>query len=84
MCSCLLTGYAVFVYKRLVIRLNLVNRTKWLLTLAAIVMRLALSILELITSQYGESTLKYYYLFVLDQINFMIILSLFFNVIGSW
>jgi hypothetical protein len=67
-----------------VIRLNLVNRTKWLLTLAAIVMRLALSILELITSQYGESTLKYYYLFVLDQINFMIILSLFFNVIGSW
>jgi len=80
----LLTGYAIFVYKRLVIRLNLVNRTKWLLTLAAIVMRLALSILELITSQYGESTLKYYYLFVLDQINFMIILSLFFNVIGSW
>jgi hypothetical protein len=61
-----------------------VNRTKWLLTLAAIVMRLALSILELITSQYGESTFKYYYLFVLDQINFMIILSLFFNVIGSW
>ena len=80
----MLTGYAIFVYKRLVIRLNLVNRTKWLLTLAAIVMRLALSILELITSQYGESTLKYYYLFVLDQINFMIILSLFFNVIGSW
>lgn len=82
--SLFLIAYAVYVYNKLSIRLNQINRIKWLIALIAIMMRLALSIVELVRHDYSPGAFKYYFLWVIDQAHFMIMLTLFFTVIGSW
>lgn len=79
-----LATYAVFVIKRLKIRLNIITRVKWIIALISVLMRLLLTVIEYVRDDYGLNTFKYYYLFAVDQTHFMIILTLFFTVIGSW
>jgi len=81
--SCIVT-YAVWTLQHIKIRLNLITRCKWAIALLAILMRTALSIEQFVKHKYRETAFMYYYLFVIDQAHFMIILTLFFTVIGSW
>lgn len=76
--------YAVWTVKRLKIRLNFITRIKWVIAFFAILMRVALTIDEFVRREYRETAFMYYYLFLIDQAHFMIILTLFFTVIGSW
>lgn len=81
--SCIIT-YALWTLQHIKIRLNLITKCKWAIALLAILMRTALSIEQFVKRQYRETAFMYYYLFVIDQAHFMIILTLFFAVIGSW
>lgn len=65
-CSVLLIAYAIFVLRKLSIRLNRINRIKWLIALIAIILRLALSIFELVTHKYNPNALKFYFLYLVD------------------
>jgi hypothetical protein len=69
---------------KLSIRLNKISKVRWFCGLISILMRSALTIYEFASHNYEWSTLKYYYTFVLDQLQFMVMLTLFFSVIGSW
>jgi hypothetical protein len=83
--SVAIVTYAIFTARRLKIRLNRITRIKWAIAFIAILMRLALTISDFVRREYrGETAFIYYYLFLIDQAHFMIILTLFFTVIGSW
>lgn len=76
--------YALWTIKVIKIRLNFISRVKWTIALLAIMMKLLLTIAEFIKKSYSGTVFKFYYLFLIDQAHFMIIMTLFFTVIGSW
>ena len=76
--------YGYYVFSRLTVRLNRITRIKWSLAVLSICMRVGLSITEFCKRSYNYTSITYYYVFLIDQIHFMILLTLFFTVIGSW
>lgn len=82
--SCAIVAYAVYTAKNLKIRLNFITRVKWIIALVSVVMRLALTVDEYVRQEYRETAFMYYYLFLIAQAQFMIILTLFFTVFGSF
>lgn len=51
---------------------------------AAIAMRLVLTVVNYCMDNYNVDGWALYYLWVLEQMHFMIIVMLFFTIIGSW
>jgi hypothetical protein len=82
--SMAIIGYAIWTIRHIKIRLNLLNRVKWSIALVAVLMKLSLSFAEFFKKSYDGTWFKFYYCFLIDQAHFMIILTLFFSVIGSW
>lgn len=82
--SVAIVTYACITARRLKIRLNRITRIKWAIAFIAIILRLALTIDEFVRREYRETAFIFYYVFLIDQAHFMIILTLFFTVIGSW
>jgi len=75
---------AVIVLLKLKISFNVLTKLKWFLIMIAVLMRLGLSIYEFIAGVYKPSPLKFYYVWLMEQVHFMIILMMFFSVVGSW
>jgi hypothetical protein len=76
--------YATIVVKNLKIRLNIGSKIRWVIVLMAIVLRLALTCWDYCTMDYNVTSWRLYLLWAIEQAHFMIILMLFFSVIGSW
>ena len=76
--------YASYVMYNLKIRLNVGSRIRWLIIFIAILLRVSLTIYEFLSDSYDVEGWRFYYLWLIEQTHFMIILMLFFSVIGSW
>lgn len=82
--SVVIVTFGILLLTHLKIRLNLLNRTKWIIALCALILRLGLTIDAYAENNYTPTTTKYYLYWILEQSNFMIMLMLFLSVIGSW
>jgi len=75
---------AVAVLLSLKITFNFLTKIKWFVILVAITMRLGLTIHNYCSQSYGTSKFKFYYIWLIEQAHFMILLMIFFTVVGSW
>ena len=82
--SVVIVTFGILLLTHLKIRLNLLNRIKWIIALCALILRLGLTIDAYAENNYTPTTTKYYLYWILEQSNFMIMLILFLSVIGSW
>jgi len=82
--SVIITALGIILLTRLKIRLNLLNRIKWMIAFCSIILRLGLTIDAYSKNNFAPTPAKYYLYWILEQSNFMIMLMLFLLVIGSW